>query len=68
MVVTFYDFLAPGTTWRWFALAAICCSLLGVVRREKFAASSLNHWDESAAFAALSVLLHYLTHGGVAVG
>jgi hypothetical protein len=41
------------------AMSAILCSVVATVRREAVFPRSLNHWDESVAFAAL----YFLTVG-----
>jgi hypothetical protein len=41
------------------AMAAILCSVVATLRREAVFPRSLNHWDESVAYAAL----YFLTVG-----
>ena len=43
-----------------FALAAFLCSVMALLKHERFLAPSLNHWDEMFVFAALSALAHAL--------
>ncbi|WP_245288215.1 hypothetical protein [Bradyrhizobium sp. Ec3.3] len=37
-------------------MAIILCSLIGIIRREPVFDSTLNHWDEAAAYGALLAL------------
>ncbi len=39
-------------------MSIILCALAGLVRREPLFRTSLNHWDEAAAFGALFALVH----------
>jgi hypothetical protein len=38
------------------AMSAILCALVAIIRREAAFASTLNHWDETLAYAALYFL------------
>jgi hypothetical protein len=40
-------------------LAALWCVAAALLRREKIAALSLNHWDEAAAFSGLAALSRF---------
>ncbi len=38
-------------------MSIILCAVVGTMRREPVFHTSLNHWDETAAYAALSALV-----------
>ena len=43
-------------------MAAILCAVVGAVKREQPFSATLNHWDETAAYAALCALMTELNH------
>jgi uncharacterized membrane protein len=45
-------------------MSTVLCAVVGAVRREPLFDTTLNHWDETAAYAALcclAVALHHAT-------
>ena len=43
-------------------MSIILCAAIGVIRREPLFGGVLNHWDETAAYAALFALVSCLDH------
>jgi hypothetical protein len=43
-------------------MSTLLCAAIGVIRREPLLGGVLNHWDETAAYAALFALVSGLDH------
>jgi len=43
-------------------MSIILCAVIGVIKREPLFGGALNHWDETAAYAALFALVSGLDH------
>jgi hypothetical protein len=65
ILATFAAFSSIGftrglATLMWMAI--VFCSVAAIVRRERPFESDLNHWDETAAYAAVFSLVSIFTH------
>jgi hypothetical protein len=69
ILATFAGFSSIGftrglATLMWMAI--VFSSVVAIIRRERLLESDLNHWDETAAYAAVSSLISIFTHAAPA--
>jgi hypothetical protein len=65
ILVTFAAFASIGFGRSLAALlwmSIILCAVVGTVKREPLLGTTLNHWDEATAYAALFSLVNVIDH------
>ncbi|MGA9090814.1 MAG: hypothetical protein WB420_17100 [Bradyrhizobium sp.] len=65
ILVVFAAFASAGfarglATLLWMSI--VLCAVIGAIRREEPFGAALNHWDETAAYAALLALVRSFDH------